>query len=305
MNAIVDVPVVDAHHHLAKLDLGYPWLAPDAPVDRYHGDDRKLRQDYLIEQYLADASLLPLAASVHIENGAADPIAEASWIGEVIAARSPVPAAHVARADLSSEQAERHLDELARMPHVRGVRHILNWHPDRSFTHTPRPDIIREPEWRHAFARLARLNLSFDLQVFADQLPEAARLAHDHPDTSIILDHAGMPLGRDAAALREWALGLRTVAQQSNVTVKISALGTTDHHWSIASIAPIVNETIQTFGPDRVMFASNFPVDGMYSTLADLYRAFASLTAEYSREERAQMFGLTAARVYRLDLHSL
>ncbi len=302
MSEIIDVPVVDAHHHLAQLALGYPWLAADAPTDRYHGDDRQLREDYLIEQYRADTSQLPLVASVHIENGAADPIAEAEWIGTVIGTHAPVPAVHVARADLSSTDAARQLEQLASMPHVRGVRHILNWHPDPSVSHTPRPGIILEPKWRRTFALLAGLNLSFDLQVFAHQLMDAAHLAGDHPETQIILDHAGMPLGRDADALRAWAAGLRIVAQHQNVSVKISAIGTTDHRWTQTSITPIVVEAIEAFGPDRVMFASNFPVDGMYSTLPDLYRAFAAATAGFSRDERAQMFGRTAARVYRLEL---
>ncbi len=91
-----DVPLIDAHHHLAWLDLGYPWLGAEAPVDRYHGDDRALRRDYAIEEYRADSEGLPLVASVHVENGAADPLAEARWIGEVIAAHGPIPAVHVA-----------------------------------------------------------------------------------------------------------------------------------------------------------------------------------------------------------------
>lgn len=298
----LDVPVIDAHHHLAKLDLGYPWLRPEAPTDRYHGDDRALRRDYLLEDYRADTAVLPIAASVHVENGAADPLVEARWIGEVIAAGSPIPAVHVARADLSEPDAPRLLEELAQMPHVRGIRHILNWHADPLVSHTPRPGIIDEPEWRAAFAGLAALGLSFDLQVFADQLDDAARLAADHPEASIILDHAGMPLSRDPEYLRMWRAGIRAVARHENVSVKISALGTTDHRWSVESIRPLVAHTIDVFGPDRVMFASNFPVDGMYSSVAELYAAFAVLTERFTRDERTSMFARTAARVYRIDV---
>lgn len=298
----IDVPIIDAHHHLARLDLGYPWLAPSAPTDRYHGDDRALRRDYLITDYQADLAGLPLAASVHIENGAEDPLAEARWIGEVIAAKTPIPAVHVARADLSSPDAPALIEELADLPHVRGVRHILNWHPDRRFSHTSRPGIIDEPAWRAAFARLSSHGLSFDLQVFGDQLSDAARLASEHPDTTIVLDHAGMPVSRDADYLRAWRRGLRQLAACSNVSVKLSALGTTDHRWTVASIRPLIEEAIDAFGSERSMFASNFPVDRLYSTAVVLYDAFDTISADFSRAERAALFGGTAARVYRLRL---
>ncbi|WP_295779706.1 amidohydrolase family protein [uncultured Microbacterium sp.] len=297
-----DVPLIDAHHHLARLDLGYPWLRAEAPVDRYHGDDRALRRDYAIEEYRADSEGLPLVASVHVENGAADPLAEARWIGEVIAAHGPIPAVHVARAELSAPGADELLDQLGAMAHVRGIRHILNWHPDVRWSHTDRPHIMTEPLWRRRFATLAERGLSFDLQVFGDQLAEAARLAADHPGNSIVLDHAGMPAARDAEYLRRWRSGLAEIARCENVTVKVSAIGTTDHRWSVASLAEIVVPTIDAFGPDRVMFGSNFPVDGLYSSLSALYAAFDEITSRYTRSERAAMFSGTAARTYRIPL---
>ena len=301
MTNVIDVPVVDAHHHLVRLDLGYPWLAPDAPTDRYHGDDRQLRVDYLIDQYRRDARDLPLIGSVHIENGASDPFEEARWIGTVIAEHAPIPAAHIARADLSSPEAVDTLEELADMPHVRGIRHILNWHPDPLVSHTPRPGIINEPAWRSSFARLSELGLSFDLQVFPEQLLDAAQLASDFPETTIVLDHLGMPLSRDSDYLKSWREGILALAERENVSVKISAIGTTDHGWTTDSISPLLDATVQAFSPERVMFASNFPVDGMYSTLTELYSAFSALTSGYSRDERAAMFGRTASKVYRLE----
>jgi predicted TIM-barrel fold metal-dependent hydrolase len=297
----LDLPIVDAHHHLARLSLGYPWLDPDARTDRYHGDDRALRRDYLVEDYLVDVGRLPVAASVHVENGAADPLSEARWIDEVIRGHGPIPAVHVARADLAAADAPALLDELSALDRVRGVRHILNWHGDSRFSHTPRPHIIAEVPWRRNFARLEGLGLSFDLQVFAHQLAEAAELAGEYPGTTIVLDHAGMPIRRDAEYLALWRRGMEAVARHPNVTVKISALGTTDHRWTRDSLARVIHPAIDVFGPDRVMFASNFPVDRMYSTMAALYDAFDDLTAGYRRVERLSMFGGTAARVYCLE----
>ena len=300
----LDFPLIDAHHHLARLERGYPWLGPDAPIDRYHGDDRALRRDYALADYLEDVGALPVVASVHVENGAADALAEARWIGEVIAAEGPVPAVHVARADLSDPAVDALLDELAAMPHVRGIRHILNWHPDARWTHTDRPHIMTEQPWVRAFATLAARGLSFDLQVFADQLPEATRLAARHPETVIVLDHAGMPAARDAEYLRAWRADLAALARCEKVTVKVSAIGTTDHAWTPESLDEIIAPTVDIFGPDRVMFGSNFPVDGLYSTFAELYSAFDRATAGFSPRERRAMFGETAARVYRIPFAS-
>jgi predicted TIM-barrel fold metal-dependent hydrolase len=83
-----------------------------------------------------------------------------------------------------------------------------------------------------------------------------------------------MPIERDPGSLQRWRKGMAAMAAQPNVVTKISALGTNDHSWTIASIRPIVLETIDAFGPDQTMFGSNFPVDSLYSSFAALYTAF-------------------------------
>ncbi|MFT4220903.1 MAG: amidohydrolase family protein [Microbacterium sp.] len=293
-------PLIDAHFHLWSMTgaPAYPWLRGPAQR-RYHGDDTVLRHDYLPADYLADVGGLPVVGAVHVEAGADDAIAEASWLSGVLG-ELPFPVVHVARTDLGAPGADAQLDELAAMPFVRGIRHILNWHPDPVYSHTDRDGIIDEPVWRNRFARLARLGLSFDLQVFPAQLAAASRLADEFDDTWIVLDHAGMPIERDPEGLAAWRADMGRLASHPRVVVKVSALGTNDHTWTAASIQPIVHETIDAFGPDHVMFASNFPVDGMYSTLERLYAAFDALTESYSAAERDDMFRGTAARFYRL-----
>lgn len=294
---MIDVPIIDAHHHLCRLADGYPWLS-GRPQRRYHGDDTVLRHDYLPADYIHDFEGLPLVASVCIENGAADAVREAEWIDSLCDA---TPVVQVAKADLSDPAAPGRLDRYLGIASVRGVRDILNWHPDPFYTHRDRADLINDPTWRANFAKLGDLGLSFDLQVFSAQLPAAAALAAAHPSVLLVLDHLGMPIGRDPGALAAWEQGLGLLARQDNVKVKISAIGTTDHAWTVESIRPLVLTTIEKFGVDRCMFASNFPVDGMYSTLRDLYGAFDELTADFSRAERARLFGGTAAETYRID----
>jgi predicted TIM-barrel fold metal-dependent hydrolase len=289
--------LVDAHHHLADLARSYPWLERTGPFP-YHGDDTPIRRDYLLADYLADVGELPLVGSVHVENGAADVRTETAWIDAVIREHG-VPSVQVAKADLTDPAVGELLEYHASFDSVRGIRHILNWHDDPHYSHTDRPDIITDPVWLANFARLEPLGLSFDLQVFPSQLRDAAALAARHPSTRIILDHAGMPIGRDARSVAEWRDGLRAVAGEPNVVVKVSAFGTNDHRWTIDSLRPFVLDTIEIFGPERSMFGSNFPVDGLYSTYGDLVDAYDTITAQLSRDERTAFFAETAAHSYR------
>ncbi|WSQ06799.1 amidohydrolase family protein [Streptomyces sp. NBC_01231] len=93
---------------------------------------------------------------------------------------------------------------------------------------------------------------------------------------------------------------MRLLARCPNVVCKISGIGTQDHHWTAHSIRPVVLGAIEAFGPDRSMFAGNFPVDSLYSTYTQLYSAFNELTADFSADERARLFSGTATETYRL-----
>ncbi len=294
---MIDVDIVDPHHHLCDLRAGYPWL--EGPAQRrYHGNDLPLRRDYLLADYLADVGSLPVVASVHVENGAADPLREARWI-DGICGRG-LPQAQVVKVDLAAPDVAERIAQVASLASVRGIRDILNWHPDPVYTHRDRADLMMDPQWLQGFSHLVTAGLSFDLQVFADQLPQAAHLASSHPEARIILDHAGMPVARDPEYLAMWRAGMRALAGCPNTVVKVSAIGTTDHQWSVESIRPIVLDTIEIFGCERAMFASNFPVDGLYSSFGELYAAFDEITQDFTTAERALLFAGTARTAYRL-----
>jgi len=301
---MLNLGVIDAHHHLCRLSqASYPWLE-GPPARRYHGDDTPLRRDYLLTDYQADAAELGrlgarLVGSVHVENGAADTFGEATWIDQMIAGND-LPSVQVVKVDLTAHDATDQVAAHAALPSVRGVRDILNWHPDPILSHRDRDDLITDPTWLAGFASLQDYRLSFDLQVFPDQLAQAARLAADHGEIPIVLDHAGMPIERDTESLHRWKRGLTRVAAEPNTTVKISALGTNDHRWTVDSIRRIVLDTIDVFGPDRCMIGSNFPVDSLYSSYGALYQALDAITSELQHSERTDLFSGTARRFYRI-----
>jgi predicted TIM-barrel fold metal-dependent hydrolase len=294
--------LIDPHHHLWDLARNrYPWLQEHLLTPRLEGDTRPIAHDYLLKDYLADAHNWNLVRSVHVETGwdPSDPVGETEWL-QGIADKHGFPHGIVARATLDAPNVEQILEGHVRHANVRGIRHAINWHADPVKTYVDRPNLIRTDEWRRGFALLRRFGLSFDLQVYPRQMADGAALAHANPDVLIILNHAGMPVDRDEEGIRLWRRGIRELAAAANVVVKISGLGTVDHDWTVESIRPFVLQTIEAFGVSRCMFASNFPVDKLFSDFDTLYAAFDELTAPFSAEERQMLFYDNAARYYRL-----
>ena len=173
---------------------------------------------------------------------------------------------------------------MRRLPNTRGIRQILNVHEKKLFDYMGR-HIMREPRWRENFALLRRHDLSFDLQLYPSQMEEAAALARAHADTQFIVNHAGMFV--DRTAWPDIARGATACARWPacpNVAVKISGLAMFDQQWTVESLRPYVLETIDTFGVERAMFASNFPVDRLFGT----YEALVERVCVDCRRTRAR-----------------
>lgn len=292
--------IVDAHHHLWELArLPYPWLAAPNP-DAFIGDTTPLCRDYTIADFLADAAGLELVGSVHLQAEVAleRSVDETLWLQRVADAHGR-PDAIVAYADLTDPSLDALLDAHGRARNFRGIRQILNRHGDPRLRFVEH-DYLADPRWHTGAVLLARRGLSFDLQIYPAQMPAAAAAARQHPDLAFVLNHTGMPIDRTLDGITLWRDGMRVLAACPNVVVKISGLGMTDHRWTVASIQPFVRETIELFGTRRCLFASNFPVDRLYSDYRTLWAAYATITADLSADERADLFERNARRVYRL-----
>jgi predicted TIM-barrel fold metal-dependent hydrolase len=295
--------VVDSHIHLWDLKTHrYPWL--ENPGVSFVGDARDLKHDYLLDDLLREAGDIEVVKLVHVEanHDPADPVEETRWL-QSIADRPEsrgMPNANVAGVDLSSPNAPALLEAHASFANTRGIRQILNVHEDKLFDYVGR-HFMREPQWRENFALLRRHDLSFDLQLYPSQMEEAAALARAHPDTLLIVNHAGMFVDRNSVAgYRAWREGLRVLAGCKNVVVKISGLAMFDHRWTVESLRPYVLETIDTFGVERAMFASNFPVDRLFGSYTDLWRAYAAIVDGASVSEKEALLRRNAERYYRI-----
>jgi predicted TIM-barrel fold metal-dependent hydrolase len=295
--------VVDSHIHLWDLKTHrYPWL--ENPGVSFVGDARELKHDYLLADLLGEAADIEVLKLVHVEanHDPADPVEETRWL-QSIADRADsrgMPNALVVAVDLSAANAPAVLEAHAAFANTRGVRQILNVHENRLFDYVGR-HFMREPLWREHFALLRRYGMSFDLQLYPSQMEEAAALVRAHADTLFIVNHAGMFVDRcSVAGYRAWRDGMRLLAGCSNVAVKISGLAMFDQQWTVESLRPYVLETIDAFGVERAMFASNFPVDRLFGSYTDLWRAYASIIDGASVAEKEALFRRNAEHFYRI-----
>ena len=295
--------VVDPHIHLWDLKTHhYPWLAN--PGVSFVGDARALKHDYLLADLLREAGEIEILKVVHVEanHDPADPVEETCWLQGLAneAGSRGMPNGIVAGVDLSAPNAAQVLERHAAFANTRGIRQILNVHENKLFDYIGR-HLMRDSVWRENFALLRRYDMSFDMQIYPSQMDEAVALAQAHADTQFIINHAGMFVDRSSVAgYRAWRDGMRKLAGCPNVTVKLSGFAMFDHQWTVESLRPYVLETIDTFGVERAMFASNFPVDRLFGSYEDLWRAYASIVADASAAEKDALFRRNAERVYRI-----
>jgi predicted TIM-barrel fold metal-dependent hydrolase len=294
------VRIIDAHHHLWDLSaLHYPWLTTDIQPKSY-GDYSEIRRDYLIEDFLADVDSAGVTKSVHLAAGAADLFAETAWLegtaSDVDRSRG-FPHAIVAGADLTADTVEEGIERQAALSaRMRGVRQILS-----SVVTAGRPDPSANPAWHAGVGLLAKHDFSLDLQVHPTQLDLAVDLARDNPELSLVMDHCALVDQKDPEGLARWRRGVTALAALPNVRMKISAFMLYDLAFTAESIRPVVHELVELFGVDRAFFASNFPVDRLACSYAELWSRYHSAIADFTEDERDQLLYRTAAATYRIE----
>jgi len=337
-----DLPIIDPHHHL--------WDRPAAliaalPPPR-HGFDYVTRRAprYLFDDLLADMkSGHKIRATVYLQCGsmyrtdgpvALRPVGETEFVngvaamsasgvyGDVRACAGIVGHADLTLGDAVTEVLEAHLG--AGGGRFRGIRHSASYDEDPGVLGPlagGAPGLYRSAKFREGFARLAPLGLSFDAWMLEPQLGDLVDLARAFPDTPIVLDHVGTPLGVASYAGRReerfpiWRDNIRALAQSPNVFVKLGGLAMffpgfdsfmstppTPSTQLAAEWRPYIEACIDAFGADRCMFESNFPVDILSCTYDVLWNAFKVIAAGYSADEKTALFSGSASRFYRLTL---
>jgi len=283
-------PVIDAHHHVWDLERNnYPWLRPDVMVAHRYGDYSAIKHTYLPADYLRDIAGSNVVASVYMEAewDPSDPTGETRYVSE-LSRETGVPGAMTAQAWLDAPDVAEVLAAQAAFPLVRSVRHK----PGAA------GELMGNRDWRAGYALLAEHGLHFELQTPWENLAQAAQLAADFPATLLVINHSGVILDRSDETLTGWRDALENIAQLPNVVIKASGLCIEGQPWSTDLNRGVVLDMVRIFGADRVMFGSNFPVDGMFATFAEILGSFIEITRHLSDAEKHAIFYGTAERVY-------
>lgn len=308
------------------------WLQPKAKRE-FIGDPHHVLKPYLPADYRRDADPVPVASVVHIEASwqAADHLAavdETRWIAALpwSLAGAPALGGIVVRADPRWPDVAAVLDaHLAASDRVRGVRCSATHHPDPGvYTFADRPKLLAAPEFIRGFAAVAERGLSFEVWIHAHQLPDAVVLAAEYPGTTFVLDHYATPVGifgprgrstgrtpeQRAGILARWRDDVEALAALPNTVAKHSGLGMPMlgdpprrpvGAGSFASLvdrcAPLIQHVQHVFGPQRTMWASNFPIDKPVHTIP---ATIAVLTEVLPDADLDLLLRDVARRIYRI-----
>jgi predicted TIM-barrel fold metal-dependent hydrolase len=284
-------PIVDAHQHFWNPRVNYhPWLCDQPPIPFRYGDYSALRRPYLPADYLGDTRPHLVVKTVYVETewDPRDPLGEMRYV-ERLQRETGFPTVAVARAWLDRADVGVTLAALAQFDFVRGIRH------------KPRPGQMSDARWRAGFAQLSGQELRFDLQAPWTQLGEAAQLADDFPDASIILNHTGLPADRSREGIAGWREALRSLAACPNAALKISGLGVPGQAWTAQSNREVVLAALDIFGIGRSMFASNLPVDGLCASFDAIVTGMRAIVRDFSAAEQRALFHDNAIRIYDME----
>lgn len=318
------LPIIDPHHHL--------WDYPKVATGRY-----------LLGEFLADINTgHNVVATVFVECNSmyrADgpvplrPIGETEFVQGIAAMSASgtygptrVAAGIVSFADLMLGAAVRDVLEAhmrASPNRLRGIRHAAAWHASddiRKSHSNPPQGLLLQKKFREGFAQLQPLGLSFDAWLYHPQISELTDLARAFPDTTIVFDHFGGPLGvgpytgKGDEVFNEWRKSVDELAKCPNVVAKLGGLvmKINGFGWHERAKPPTSEElvvatkryylhTIERFGAERCMFESNFPMDKASCSYGVLWNSFKLMTANFTAAEKSSLFHDTAKRVYRLN----
>ncbi len=299
--------IIDAHLHWWDLENNYyPWLMDAKPDEGGLSGVESIAHTYLYDSYIQDMDGYAVQGFVHVqaEWDPSDPVGETKWLQGLVDNDKigGKPLAIVGFADFSSTDVECILAGHCQYNTMRGIRQMINYLADTPALCWAHQDYMENPTWRKNIGLLKKYGLSFDPMCFSNHFVGLAQIAHDNPDVPIILEHTGMPYDHTDEGRRFWTDGLRKLAECDNTAIKISGLGNTISNWTEDSIRPYVLQAIDIFGTSRVCFASNAPTDKQFSTVGDIWRAFISITADFSTSEKDNMFMHNALRLYRLHI---
>lgn len=273
----------DTHVHLIdRSRLQYPWLAHVPPLDR----------DWSYDDYEKAARRVGITDALHMEVDVQEDQLdkETDFVAELMARPDSLIRGAISGARLESDGFEAWLGSVDKS-RVKGVRRVLHTMPD---------ELSQQNKFRENLRRLGKAGLPFDVCVLGRQLPLAVELADAAPDTTLILDHCGVP---DIAgnAFDDWAKNISALAKRPNVNAKISGVSAyAAPEWTLKDLVPWVDHTIAAFGPERVVWGSDSPVCTLQSDIGEWVAVSQALLSAYTPDEQSAIRSNNARRIWQI-----
>jgi L-fuconolactonase len=277
-----DVEVLDAHLHVWDLSVcEYPWLTPELG-ELYATYPPELAGEQLAASGVSEAVLVQAEDSLAETDYLLSVAERFDWVAGVV---GWLPLAEPDQTDSATER-------LSASRHFRGVRHLV--HDD------PRADFLDLPEVRRSLRAVAAAGYPLDVpDAWPRHLAQAGRVARDVPGLTVVIDHlAKPPLGRPELAA--WRAELARVGRWPNVVAKVSGLHLPGVPYTVEALRPAWETALEVFGPERLMFGSDWPISVPHGGYAPTMAVLTALVAELSAAEQARVMAGTARAVYRL-----
>lgn len=275
--------MIDSHQHFWQVGrFAYPWMSSDLGV---------LYRDYLPDDLAPILQQNGVKQTVLVQ--ASNSVAESRWLLDLADANRFI-AGVVGWVDLMSVEIDAQLDELCAHPKFKGVRHLVE--------SEPQDDWLVQPAVLAGLKKLSARGLSYDLLVHTRHLRYVPHVAESCPDLRLVVDHmAKPPIARNE--IKEWSEALKPVARYPNIQCKLSGLVTEASwsSWQANDLRPYVEYALESFGADRVMFGSDYPVCLLAASYGRVLDSFQEILKDISDSDRDKIFSKNAARFYRLN----
>jgi L-fuconolactonase len=275
---------IDAHQHF--------WIYNPAEYDWIDDSMAALRRDFLPEDLKPEMESAGFHGSVAVQ--ARQTLEETRWLLE-LADRSPSILGVVGWGDLRSPDIRSQLKALAQNPKLVGIRHIVQSEPDERF--------LLQPEFLRGVSVLEEFDLAYDILIYTKHLPVAAEFVERFPRQRFVLDHLAKPPIR-SGKMGSWAEGIKRLAEFPNVFCKLSGLVTEAdwQHWEPDQIVPFLDVAFESFGPDRLMVGSDWPVCLVAASYARALQVVNTYLLGQKSECRDAVLGGNAQRFWRLEI---
>jgi len=275
---------VDAHQHFWRYNPSeYGWI---------HDSMQVLRRDFLPSDLKSELDSAGFSGCVVVQ--ARQTVEETRWLLQLASAKHFISGV-VGWVDLQSNQLHPQLQSLTKEPKLVGLRHIVQSEPDENF--------LLQPKFLRGISLLEEFDLAYDILIYPRHLPVAVQFVERFPRQRFVLDHIAKPPIKDRL-LHPWTDGIRRLADFPNVFCKLSGLVTEANwnHWTMTHLTPYLDVAFECFGPDRLMFGSDWPV----CCLAASYSRTVEVLEEYLAPQTAgvseKVFGANVQKFYKLKI---